>query len=145
MVYSKGCHTVYSHRYHVVWATKYRYDVLKGELRVRVGEIIRQTCAELGVEIIKGVLSKDHVHMFISVPPQHALSDVMRRIKGRSSRRIQQEFTAIKKRYWGRHFWARGYFSATTGNITEDMVLQYLDNHATERLPTSVGSRSVHR
>jgi len=136
MVYSKGCHTVYSHRYHVVWATKYRYDVLKGELRVRVGEIIRQTCAELGVEIIKGVLSKDHVHMFISVPPQHALSDVMRRIKGRSSRRIQQEFTAIKKRYWGRHFWARGYFSATTGNITEDMVLQYLDNHAPE--PTDV-------
>jgi len=132
MVYSKGCHTVYSHRYHVVWATKYRYDVLKGELRVRVGEIIRQTCAELGVEIIKGVLSKDHVHMFISVPPQHALSDVMRRIKGRSSRRIQQEFTAIKKRYWGRHFWARGYFSATTGN----MVLQYLDNHATD--PTDV-------
>ena len=82
MVYSKGCHTVYSHRYHVVWATKYRYDVLRGELRHRVREIIRQVCAELGIEIIKGVLSKDHVHMFIAVPPQHALSDVMRRIKG---------------------------------------------------------------
>ena len=92
-------------------------------------ELIRQVCAELGIEIIKGVLSKDHVHMFIAVPPQHALSDVMRRIKGRSSRRIQQEFPEIKKRYWGCHFWARGYFSATSGCITEDLVLQYLNNH----------------
>ena len=136
MVYSKGCHTIYSYRYHVVWATKYRYDVLRGDLRRRVREIIRQTCSELGIEIIKGVLSKDHVHMFISVPPQHALSDVMRRIKGRSSRRIQQEFPAIKKRYWGCHFWARGYFSATSGAITDDVILQYLDNHITE--PTDV-------
>ena len=107
MVYSKGSHTVYCHRYHVVFATKYRYDVLKGKLKVRIGKIIRQTCDELGVEIIKGVLSTDHVHMFIAVPPKHSLSDVMRRVKGRSSRRIQQEFPAIRKRYWGCHFWAR--------------------------------------
>jgi len=60
----------------------------------------------------------------------------MRRIKGRSSRCIQQEFPAIKKRYWGRHFWARGYFSATSGTITDDVILQYLDNHITE--PTDV-------
>ena len=136
MVYSKGCHTVFYHRYHIVWATKYRYDVLRGELRRRVREIVRQACAELGVEIIKGVLSTDHVHMFIAVPPQHAISDVMRRIKGRSSRRIQQEFPAIRKRYWGCHFWARGYFSTTSGNITDDVILQYLENHTTE--PTDV-------
>ena len=129
MVYSKGCHTLYSHRYHVVWATKYRHDVLRGKLQHRVREIVRQICSDLGIEIIKGVLSKDHVHMFISVPPQHALSDVMRRIKGRSSRRIQQEFPAIRKRYRGCHFWARGYFSATSGNITDDVILQYLHNH----------------
>ena len=122
LVHSKGRHTVYSHR----------YDVLRGELRRRLGEIIRQACAELGIEIIKGVLSKDHVHMFIAVPPQHALSDVMRRIKGRSSRRIQQEFPEIRKRYWGCHFWARGYFSATSGSITEDLGLQYLANHVNE-------------
>ena len=126
MVYSKGCHTVFYHRYHIVWATKYRYDVLRGELRRRVREIVRQACAELGVEIIKGVLSTNHVHMFIAVPPQHAISDFMRRIKGRSSRRIQQEFPAIRKRYWGCHFWARGYFSTTSGNITNDVILQML-------------------
>ena len=104
MVYSKGCHTIYYHRYHVVWATKYRYDVLRGELRLRVREIIRQVCGELGVEIIKGVLSKDHVHMFVSVPPQHAISRVMQLIMGRSSLRIQREFPAIRKRYRGCHF-----------------------------------------
>ena len=129
MSYSTASHTTYYHRYHVVWATKYRYKVLQGALRERLREIIRQTCAELDVHIVKGVLAQDHVHMFISVPPQHALSDVMRRIKGRSSRRIQQEFPAIKKRYWGCHFWARGYFSATSGAITDDVILQYLDNH----------------
>ena len=138
MVDSKGCHTVYSHCYYVVWATKYRYDVLRGELRRRVREIIRQACAELGIEIIKGVLSKDHVHMFIAVPPQHALSDVMRRVKGRSSRRIQQEFPEINKRYWDCHFWARGYFSATSGSITEGLGLQCLANHVNESTDVSI-------
>ena len=129
MVYDTGSHSVYYHRYHVVWATKYRYDVLRGELRLRIREIIRQVCRELNVEIIKGVLSTDHVHMFISVPPKVAISKVMQRMKGRSSYRIQQEFPAIRKRYWGRHFWAKGYFSTTSGNITDNVILQYLENH----------------
>ncbi len=68
-------------------------------LKIRIGKIIRQTCNELGVEIIMGVLSTDHVHMFITVSPKHSLSDVMRCVKGRSSRRIQQEFPGIRKRY----------------------------------------------
>ena len=129
MVYSTGSHSVYYHRYHVVWSTKYRYDVLRGELRLRIREIIRQVCRELNVEIIKGVLSTDHVHMFIAVPPKYAISQVIQRMKGRSSYRVQQEFPAIRKRYWGRHFWAKGYFSTTSGNITDDVILQYLENH----------------
>ena len=129
MVYSTGSHSVYDHRYHVVWSTKYRYDVLRGELRLRIRTIIRQVCRELNVEIIKGVLSTDHVHMFISVPPKVSISQVIQRMKGRSSYRIQQEFPAIRKRYWGRHFWAKGYFSTTSGNITDDVILQYLENH----------------
>lgn len=126
MVYSTGSHSVYYHRYHVVWSTKYRYDVLRGELRLRIREIIRQVCRELNVEIIKGVLSTDHVHMFIAVPPKYAISQVIQRMKGRSSYRVQQEFPAIRKRYWGRHFWAKGYFSTTSGNITDDVILQML-------------------
>ena len=70
--------------------------------------------------------------MFVSIPPQLAVSDFMRRVKGRSSRKIQQEFPAIRKRYWGRHFWARGYFCTTSGNVTDDVILQYIENHGVE-------------
>ena len=124
------------HWFHIVWATKYRYKVLQGDIRERARTIIKQTCAELGVEIVDGVLAKDHVHMFLSVPPKHSISDVMQRIKGRSSRRLQQEFPVLKKRYWGRLFWARGYFCSTSGNITDELVLQYLQKH--ERDATDV-------
>ena len=93
-------------------------------------DIIRQVGAELGVTIVTGVLSTDHVHRFVAVPPQHAISDVVRRVKGRSSRKIQQEFPDLRKRYWGRHFWARGYFSTTSGNVTDDIILQYIASHA---------------
>ena len=134
--YNFGAHCVYYHRFHIVWCTKYRYKVLQGDIRERARTIIKQTCSELGVEIVDGVLAKDQVHMFLSVPPKHSISDVMRRIKGRSSRRLQQEFPALKKRYWGRHFWARGYFCSTSGNITDELVLQYLQKH--ERDATDV-------
>ena len=138
MAYCTGDHTTFYHRYHIVWVTKYRYKVLQGEMRLRLREIIRQTCAELGVRIEKGVLSSDHVHMFVSVPPHLALSMVMQRIKGRSSRKIQMEYPDLRKRYWGRRFWARGYFSTTSGNVTDDVILQYLDLHS-KRKPTGVG------
>ena len=130
MQYNKGKHTTFYHRYHLVWITKYRYKVLAGDIRLRVREIIRQVCAENRVEIIKGVLANDHVHMFVSVPPSLSVSDLMRKMKGRSSHKVQREFPQLKKRYWGRHFWGRGYFSTTNGAITEDIVLQYLDQHS---------------
>ena len=129
MGYSKGCHTTFHHRYHIVWAPKYRYKVLIGAVRLRVREVIKQVCDEMGVTIINGALSKDHVHMFVEIPPHIAVSDFVRRAKGRSSRKIQQEFEHIRKRYWGCHFWGRGYFSSTAGNITEDVVMAYLDRH----------------
>ena len=132
MVYSTGSHTRFYHRYHVVWSTKYRYKVLQGAMRERIREIIRQACAEMGVHIVKGVLARDHVHMFISVPPHVALSRVMQRIKGRSSRRVQMEFPELRKRCRGRRFWARGYFSTTSGNVTDDTILQYLELHSSK-------------
>jgi putative transposase len=122
MPYSRGSHTAFHHRYHIVWAPKYRFKVLHGEVRLRVREIIRQVCSELGVKIIHGVLSRDHVHMFVEIPPHIAVSDFVRRAKGRSSRKIQQEFEHIRKRYWGQRFWQRGYFSTTSGNITDGAV-----------------------
>ena len=129
MQYDKGKHCVFYHRYHLVWSTKYRYKLLRGELQLRVREIIRQVCAENGVEILKGVVSSDHVHVFVSIPPKLAVSDLMRKIKGRSVFKMFREFPNLKKRYWGCHFWGRGYFSTTNGAITEDVVLQYLERH----------------
>ena len=129
MQYDKGKHCVFYHRYHVVWSTKYRFKVLQGDIQKRVREIIRRICSENGVDIISGVVSSDHVHMFISLPPKLSMSNFMQKVKGRSSLLIQREFPVLKKRYWGRHFWGRGYFSTTNGAITEEVVLQYLENH----------------
>ena len=80
-------------------------------------------------QIVSGVLSREHVHMFVEIPPHIAVSDFVRRVKGRSSHRVQMEFPDLRKRYWGRHFWARGYYSTTSGNITDDVILQYLQEH----------------
>jgi putative transposase len=113
-----------------VWVTKYRYKVLQGAMREKIREIIIQTCNEMGGHIVKGVLARDHVHMFLSIPPKLSLSDLMQRIKGRSSRRIQMEFPELRKRYWGRRFWARGYFSTTSGNVPDDIIKQYLELHS---------------
>src|ERR1700692_4543180 len=129
MSYSNGCHHVFYHRYHIVGVTKYRYKVLEGTLRERIRTIIRQVCKELGVQIVSGVLSKEHVHMFVEIPPHIAVSDFVRRVKGRSSHRVQMEFPELRKRYWGRHFWARGYFCTTSGNITDEAIMHYLDYH----------------
>jgi putative transposase len=108
MRYSKAAHTLFYHRYHVVSVTKYRFKALQGAMRERLREIIRQNCAELGAHIVCGVLARDHVHMFLSIPPKLSLAYVMQRIKGRSSSRIQMEFPELRKRYWGQRFWAQG-------------------------------------
>ena len=114
---------------HVVWVTKYRYHVLRGDIQRRCRELIIQICDAEDVKILKGVVSKDHVHMHIEYPPSKALSELVKRFKGRSSRLLQQEFPALQKQYWGRHFWAIGYGAWSTGNITEEMVQEYLEHH----------------
>ena len=134
--YNTGSHTVYENHFHIVWITKYRYPVLSGDIRLRARDIIRRVCGELGVEIINGVLSRDHVHLFVSVPPKLAISDLMRKVKGRSSYLLQREFPALKKRYWGQRFWARGYFCTTSGRVTRETILQYIENH----LPKPTGA-----
>lgn len=129
MQYDTGSHCVFYHRNYLVWSTKYRFKVLTGRVRLRVRDICRQVCRENDVEILRGVLSSDHVHMFVSVPPKLAISDLVRRMKGRSSHKVQREFPELRRRYWGSRFWGRGYFSTTNGAITEDIVLQYLEQH----------------
>lgn len=129
MDYRYGSHTVFNIEYHFVWVTKYRYKVLTGDVALRVRELVRQICEIFEIRIIKGVVSKDHIHVLISAPPTMAPSEIMRRIKGKSAVKLFEEFPVLKKRYWGRHFWARGYFCATAGQVTDEMIQAYLEHH----------------
>jgi len=129
MEYRYGSHTVFNIEYHFVWVTKYRYQVLKGDVAQRVKELVGQTCEAFEIRIISGVVSKDHVHIFVSAPPTMAPSEIMRRIKGRCAAKLFEEFPMLKKRYWGRHFWARGFFCVTSGQITDEMIKNYLEHH----------------
>jgi REP-associated tyrosine transposase len=128
--YSKTSHTVFYHRFHIVWITKYRKRVLSGDLRLRIREIIAQVAEEMGIKVINGILSADHIHVFVEIPPHICVSDFVKIAKGRSSRKIQQEFPSIHKEYWGRHFWGRGFFSSTRGNVTDDIINNYINEHS---------------
>ena len=122
-------HTITNLMVHLVWVTKYRYPVLKGDVQCRCREIIIQICDAEDVQILKGVVSKDHIHMHIEYPARVSISDLVKRLKGRTSRILQREFPVLKKRYWGRHFWAIGYGAWSTGNVTDEMVQEYLEHH----------------
>ena len=125
----KGSHTISQIQAHIVWVTKYRYEVLKSDIQRRCRDIIVQICDAEDIRILKGVVSKDHVHMHIEYPPNKSISDIVKRLKGRSSRRLQEEFKELSKQYWGKHFWAIGYGVWSTGNISEEIIQEYLEHH----------------
>ena len=124
-----GNHTVTRLTVHLVWITKYRYHVLKGEIQKRCRELLIQVCDSEDVRILKGVVSKDHVHMHIEYPPSKSISDLVKGLKGRSSRLLQKEFPELGKRYWGKHMWGIGYGAWSAGNITDDLIQEYLEHH----------------
>ena len=127
--YRKGSHTVYDCKLHLVWTTKYRYRVLSGKIAHRTRDMLRLICQELDVAIVKGHLSQDHIHMLVSTPPHLSISKLVQHLKGKSSRKLQMEFKELKSRYWGKHIWARGYFCATVGVVTEQTIKEYIENH----------------
>ena len=132
MSFHKGSHTVHDLTVHLVFSTKYRYHVLNGEVQIRCRDMIRQICDSLDIQILKGVVSKDHVHLHLSYNPSLSIREILRRIKGRTSRGLMEEFPHLRKRYWGRHFWSIGYGAWSTGNLTEKMVAEYLSHHGQE-------------
>ncbi|MCF6181594.1 IS200/IS605 family transposase [Lutibacter sp.] len=133
-------HTVSRLTVHIVWVTKYRFQVLKGDVQVRCRDIVKQICDSEDIHILSGVISKDHVHLHIEYRPSQKISDIVKRLKGRTSRRLQEEFPALNKRYWGRHFWAIGYGVWSTGNITDKMVQEYLEHH---RNPSNLDNDNI--
>lgn len=131
--YLKSSHSCYNLKYHLVWITKYCKRVLAGAVGVRVREMVKTTCLSLDVNVEKGHVSADHVHILVSVPPHLSVSKLMQSIKGRSSRKLMMEFRHLKKEFWGRHLWARDYFACTTGNVTDEVVREYIENKEVER------------
>ena len=130
--YKSGSHTIYDIKYHFVWITKYRYQVLQGNVAVRLRELLRQGCGAKGLEIVRGSISKDHVHMLLSCPTNMSPSQIAQYLKGRSSHLLQDEFPELKKRYWGQHMWARGYFCGTVGQVDEETIRKYVENQGNE-------------
>jgi len=125
--YRKTSHGVYDIKYHVVWITKYRKPILRGDVAIRLRDLIREISKAMDVEIIKGHVSKDHVHILISSPPHLSVSKLVQRLKGKTSRKLLSEFRTLSKQFWGRHLWARGYFVASSGNVTDDVIAQYIE------------------
>jgi len=130
--YRKGAHTLYDIQYHLVWVTKYRYQVLRGEVAERAREILRQVCMSRDLPILQGQVSADHVQMLVSCPPLLSPAKIVQYLKGVSSRKLQEEFPHLKKRYWGQHLWARGYFCATVGVVTQEQIREYIEKHQNE-------------
>ena len=125
----KGSHSVHQLHVHLVWSTKYRYEVLRGDIQIRCRELIRQICDSMDIQILKGVVGKDHVHLHLSYPPKLSISDILKRLKGRSAKIMLMEYSELKKRYWGGHLWGIGYGAWSTGNITDEMIQEYLNHH----------------
>ena len=125
----KGSHSIHQLHVHLVWSTKYRYEVLRGDIQIRCRDLIRQTCDILDIQILKGVVSKDHIHLHISYPPKLSVSDIIKRLKGRSAKILLLEYSELKQRYWGGHLWGIGYGAWSTGNITDEMIQEYLNHH----------------
>lgn len=130
--YRKTSHAVFDIKYHIIWVTKYRFKSLHGPIAVRTRELIRQGCESRGITILQGSVGKDHIHLLISCPPSLAPSKMMQYLKGRSSRLLQEQFPELKKRFWGQHMWARGYFCATVGTVTEEIIRNYIANQFSE-------------
>ena len=126
--YRTSAHAVFDIKYHFVWITKYRYKILRGRVAERARDLLRQICQARGAVIVRGAVSPDHIHMLVSCEPDMAPAKLVQYLKGRSSRRLQDEFPELRKRYWGQHLWARGYFCASVGAVDEEAIKKYIEN-----------------
>ena len=126
--YRHSAQATFDLKYHVIWITKYRYKVRRGRIAERARDLIRQVCEVREVVIVRGAVSPDYIHMLLSAPPHLSPAKLVQYIKGRSSRKLQEEFPELRKRYWGQHLWARGYFCATVGAVDEQMLKAYIEN-----------------
>ncbi len=124
-------HTKWDCKYHIVWIPKYRRKALFGELRREMGPVLRELASHKDSEIIEGTMMVDHVHILISIPPKHKVSQVVGYIKGKSAMHIARSYLGRQRNFKGQHFWARGYYVSTVGR-DEAMIRQYIEEQEAE-------------
>ena len=139
--YQLGAHTKHDLKVHLVWVPKYRKKVLIGEVAIRVRDLLRQIALEHEVTILSGKVASDHIHMLVGYRPHVDVSRIVQWLKGISSRILLQEFAHLRKQFWGRHFWGRGYMAVSSGNITDEMIAKYIADQEGE--PVHDDSRFV--
>jgi len=105
---------------------------MRGEIAERVRALIRELCKAKEVEIVRGHISHDHVHLFVSVPPHLSVSKLVQYLKGKTSRKMMLEYKSLNRQFWGRHIWARGYFAASSGNVTDEVIIKYIEAQGQE-------------
>ena len=132
--YRTTAHSKYDLKVHLIFIPKYRKRVLYGQIGTGVRDLIRQICTEIDVEIISGKVAPDHVHLFVSYPPHLSVSTLMQKVKGKSSYKLMSLFPELRKIFWGRHFWARGYCAVSSGNITDEMIQTYIETQEGENI-----------
>ena len=132
MEYQTGGHSKFDIKYHFVWVTKYRYKILDNSIGQRLKMLLIQSFQSRGITIVSGHIAKDHVHILVSCPPSLYPAKIAQYLKGRSSKMLQSKYPQLRKRYWGQHLWARGYFCATAGTITDEMIKNYIEKHTVE-------------
>ena len=135
---SSLAHTKWECKYHVVFAPKYRRQIIYGKIKQDIGLMLRKLCAYKEMEILEAEARKDHVHMLLSIPPKYSISQVMGYLKGKSSLMIYEKYANLKYKYGNRHFWCRGYYVSTVGrnkNAIETYIRNQLqEDHAEEQL-----------
>ena len=125
------CHTSWDCKFHIVWIPKCRRKVLYGKLRVRLGEVLRELARQRECVVIEGHLCPDHVHIYMTVPPKYAVSQVVGYIKGKSAIYIARTFGGRSRNFTGENFWARGYYVSTVGR-DEEVIREYIRRQESE-------------
>ena len=124
-------HTQWNCKYHIVFAPKYRRQIMYGKIKSDIGMMLRKLCEYKGIEIIEAEACKDHIHMLVSIPPKYSVSQIMGYLKGKSSLMIFEKYANLKYKYGNRHFWCRGYYVDTVGR-NKKIIAEYIRNQLEE-------------
>ena len=124
---SSLAHTKWECKYHIVFAPKYRRQIIYGKIRLDIGQMLRKLCEYKGVEIIEAEVCKDHIHMLVSIPPKYSVAQIMGYLKGKSSLMIFEKYANLKYKYGNRNFWCRGYYVDTVGR-NKKAIAEYVRN-----------------